>query len=232
MQSCVVSSGTWAALENNTLGADQSFLYSCGLQFPSSDGDANVTVAALGLQFFLFSNTTEVNLGGDTPVKFNVSPAFAKFTVRLTDWVWQSPDDPNERAEVRVAITPAFTGFSEVAGDEADFVREFALTGQQTTYSGRASTRVRLVEAVELDGKLVTAKEAGGNGRKAVEFTLDATSSSLVVSFARFHTSAVYDPGTPPFTPPAFFATLPLAHNRKIKACTDDNSHRQIWGCC
>jgi hypothetical protein len=146
--------------------------------------------------------------------------------------VWQSPDDPNERAEVRVAITPAFTGFSEVAGDEADFVREFALTGQQTTYSGRASTRVRLVEAVELDGKLVTAKEAGGNGRKAVEFTLDATSSSLVVSFARFHTSAVYDPGTPPLTPPAFFATLPLAHNRKIKACTDDNSHRQIWGCC
>lgn len=189
-----VTNGTWAALENNTLGADQSFIYSCGLQFPSSDGDANATVAALGLQFFLFSNTTEVNLGGDTPVKFNVSPAFAKFTVRLTDWVWQSPDDPNERAEVRVAITPAFTGFSEVAGDEADFVREFALTGQQTTYSGRASTRVRLVEAVELDGKLVTAKEAGSNGRKAVEFTLDATSSSLVVSFARFNTSAVYDP--------------------------------------
>ncbi len=187
--------GKWATVENNTLGADQSFIYSCELQFDSVKRKAGGTM--LGLQFYLFSNTTEVNLGGDTPVKFNVSPAFAKFTVRLTDWVWQSADDPDERAEVRVAITPAFTGFFEVAGDEADFVREFALTGQQSTYSGGASTRVRLVEAVELDGKLVTAKEAGSNGRKAVEFTLEANSSSLVVSFARFNTSAVFDPGTP-----------------------------------
>lgn len=194
------SNGSWAQVEDDQFNSTSSFLFKADLLTDDLDagvvtGRANESSAPpqprVELQFFLFENASTVSVGA---VSYDALPAFAKFTVRLTDWVWQSPDDPNERAEVRVAITPAFTGFSEVAGDEADFVREFALTGQQTTYSGRASTRVRLVEAVELDGKLVTAKEAGGNGRKAVEFTLDANSSSLVVSFARFHTSAVYDP--------------------------------------
>jgi hypothetical protein len=97
---------------------------------------------------------------------------------------------------VRVAIQPRFTGFTEVVSAD-EHVREFALTGQtgQSYAGGSASTRLRLVEAVTVDGVLeVVSTRNSTDG--AVRFELDTNTSEVVLSFRRFNSSLVYDPGT------------------------------------
>lgn len=212
--------GTWNEVANNSLGASQSFLYSCILDFnTSSSAPDNNRTSTLALQYFVFANTTTIDLGSSAasgPVKFDVAPAFTKFTLTLTDWQWQSPDDASERAEARVAIRPVFTGFTEVASTSAH-VREFVLSGQTgQTYGGgggqggSASTRLRLVEAVTVDGVLEVVSTRNATAAKSgrLWFTLDTATSELVLSFGRFNSSLVYDPGT--------------YHSFLVTACLDD----------
>lgn len=194
-------------MANNSLGASQSFLYSCILDFNTSSYEPdNNRTSTLALQYFVFANTTTIDLGSSAaagPVKFDVAPAFTKFTLTLADWQWQSADDASERAEARVAIRPTFTGFTEVASTSAH-VREFVLSGQTgQTYggggqSGTASTRLRLVEAVTVDGALEVVSTRNATAAKSgrLWFALDTATSELVLSFGRFNSSLVYDPGT------------------------------------
>jgi hypothetical protein len=143
----------------------------------------------------IFNSTTTVTLGeGEDSVSFAVPPAYAKLTVRLSDWVWQTEDD-DEVAVVRVAISPPFASFQEIASS-VPRVRVFELLGQSLSYSGGSvRTKLRLVEAVVVDDEFVLATAVGANGIKAVDFELDAATSELVLTFSRFTRSVLYDPG-------------------------------------
>jgi hypothetical protein len=188
----IVSTETWMTLESNDLGANQSFLFSSDLDFGNSSGSAG----HLELQYHLFSNTTGINLGdasSSNHLYFTTSPAFVKLSVRINNWQWQSADNPDERGHLRIAID-ACTRITELAS-AYQYVRAFSLTGQNLTYVGLVATQLLLAEAVELDGELVWAHSPSENGRKAVELTLDEERSELVLSFTRFNSTLLYDPG-------------------------------------
>jgi hypothetical protein len=200
---CVHATGSWSVEANNSLGASHSFLFSSLLDFPSSSSNSsfmNGTEAqsAFSLQFFVFANRTTINLGATAgeEIAFEILPAYVKFTLAIDNWRWQSADDISERAVVRVAIQPRFTGFTEVVSTDKH-VREFVLTGQtgQSYAGGSASTRLRLVEAVTVDGVLEVASTRNSTDG-AVRFELDTSTSEVVLSFRRFNSSLVYDPGT------------------------------------
>ena len=178
-------------------GAKQSFVFVADLVFNSS------SCAVLGaterprmeLQYFTFERNSTISLGsnatGSSQLSFDISPAFAKFTLRLFHWPWLGSD--SNRLEVDINISPAFASFVPLPA--ADAVTMHDLRGQAPSTDGRPySTQVRLVRAVALDDVLVVATN-DSNGREAVELAVDVELSKLVLSFGRFNTSLEYDPG-------------------------------------
>jgi hypothetical protein len=197
----------WGEESNNSLGASQSYLYACSLSFNSTgggggakrnSGSANATI--LQLQWYLFNSTTNVSLGGsdvDNGLSFGITPAYTKLTVRMANWPWPAhtgnPSDDG-RAQVRITIDPPFTGSSTQSS--GSYLKEYGLSGQATDYkAGSVRTTVRLVDAVEIDGQLIKLDGTGGGvTRPPVEYWFDGATSQLVLSFARFNSTLIYDP--------------------------------------
>jgi hypothetical protein len=200
-------------VEDDLFNSTSSFLFKADLLTDDLDagvvtGRANESSAPpqprVELQFFLFESASTVSVGA---VSYDALPAFAKFTVRLFSWPWttQPPlDDDNDdinnsttttnstnyTIEMRMKITPAFVSATRRPGYPSTGLTTFVLAGNATSSSlasASKTTELRLVESVELDGRQVSG--AGG-----VEFAMDETTSELVLRFARFESSLVYDP--------------------------------------
>lgn len=162
------------------------FLYNATLAFD----DAAVTAAQgrVEVQFDLFDRETNVSLGNLTA--FAISPNFAKLTLRVFEWPFSEPSGGGEeqhRLEVRLNIDPPVSGVdSQTTG--ANGVTVFKL--RHANDAAQRTTEIRVVNVVERDGTNI---QADG----AVAFEVNVAQSQLVLSFARFESSLVYDPGTP-----------------------------------
>ncbi|ELR19175.1 uncharacterized protein ACA1_031990 [Acanthamoeba castellanii str. Neff] len=206
-------SANGSIVEDDQFNSTSSFLFKADLLTDDLDagvvtGRANESSAPpqprVELQFFLFESASTVSVGA---VSYDALPAFAKFTVRLFSWPWttQPPlddDDINNSTtttnptnctiEMRMKITPAFVSATRRPDYPSTGLTTFVLAGNATSSSSASAsasktTELRLVESVELDGRQVSG--AGG-----VEFAMDETTSELVLRFARFESSLVYDP--------------------------------------
>jgi hypothetical protein len=179
--------GQWAQLTPNPeLGSTQAFLYNATLAF---DDDAVPTAQGrVEVQFDLFDRETNVSLGNLTA--FAISPNFAKLTLRVYEWPFSEPSDGDEeqhRLEVRLNIDPPVSGVdSQTTG--ANGVTVFKL--RHANDAAQRTTEIRVVNVVERDGTNI---QADG----AVAYEVNVAQSQLVLSFARFESSLVYDPGTP-----------------------------------
>ncbi|ELR14096.1 uncharacterized protein ACA1_367290 [Acanthamoeba castellanii str. Neff] len=175
-------SGSWKPVVDSELGASSSYLFTGGLDTFDAAGDPIATSNSSGsrveLQFYLFDTKTNISVGD---LAFDALPSFAKFSIRLFDWQWASPAD---RIELRMKINPSFINFTRQPNTPQAGVTTFILTGQYAAEQD-TKTQLRLIDAIELDGRQV------GSG---VLFDLDAATSELVLRFDYFNSTLVYDP--------------------------------------
>lgn len=188
-------SGSWHSVAPDPqLGSSSTYVYSAALVFPEDEED--LPDGRIELQFDLFTNATKVEISN--VVSFLVTPEKAKLTLRVFDWPWDSiketyPDVPSE-LEIRLAIDPVV---KQAQRSEEGRITTFDLNVDRNATSSSSDTmQIRLVDVVELDSFLIL---KGG-----VWFDVDVESSELVLSFAYFNRSLIYDPGT-----------LPLASRRR-----------------
>jgi hypothetical protein len=231
-----VRTGEWVEVINDTdaaaFGAKQSFVFVADLVFNTSSSCADLGAAErprMELQYFTFERNSTISLGtnatGSYPLSFDISPAFAKFTLRLFHWPWLGAD--SNRVEVDISISPAFANF--VPSPASGGVTMHDLRGQAPSADGRPySTQVRLVQAVVLDGVLVLATN-DSDDREAVEFAVDVELSKLVLSFARFNTSLEYDPGSTRHTRHSRTThTHAHTHTRRTRRTTHGTRHTTL----
>jgi hypothetical protein len=156
-------------------------VFNSSLAFDVPDAKGRVEI-----QFDLFDRRTTVSLGNLTA--FAISPNYAKLTLRVIDWPFSGPSDSSDqqhRLEIRLDIDPAVSDVaSRTRGSNG--VTVFKLNHANDTT--QRQTEIRVVDVVERDAVNV-------QGGRAVEFDVDVEHSQLVLSFARFESSLVYDPG-------------------------------------
>jgi hypothetical protein len=199
-----MDAGSWSRLSNNSLNATQSFVYAGHLAFPNGTVLHASEPATLRFQLYVFNRPTNVTL--DRLLSYKVLPAYAKFTLSVTNWPWlDAQDNTDDRLQLRVRIGPPFNGSVQYSNESDGLVQTFTLTGQalppfiEKLLNGRKLVRrIRLVDAVEIDGELIKSNRSAllGAERSKVEFVLNSNTSELVLSFGRFNSTLVYDPGT------------------------------------
>lgn len=166
----------------NGVNATDSYLFSATLAFSDDPRDAVATnrTAAVEVQFYLFREQTAIAIGNN--LTLHAEPSFAKFSVRLFDWPWRG--GVNNTLEMRIKLAPAFTNFSRRA-NPGEIVTSLTLEGQFSA-SSKAVTEIRLVRAVEVDNEV---------DPQGARFDVDVAASELVLTFPRFNSTLVYDPG-------------------------------------
>jgi hypothetical protein len=164
--------------------ATTSYLYSAMLGIRGATED-NTTSATVEMQFFVFDKATEVSVGAGL-LPFTVTPALAKFSLRVTDWPWIGKEE-DHGLEVRMNISPEFNESQRFDATPQEGITTFKLIGQHP-HNPEAITQIRLVEAVEIDGVV---QPTG-----AVNYTITDGRAQLVMRFSHFGSYMLYDPGT------------------------------------
>jgi hypothetical protein len=174
--------GTWTQVSDTKYNASQSFLFTAQLSFFTNDfHNESALRGAFEMQFYLFDEDTEVTVGAGL-LPFTVTPALAKFSLKVTDWPWDGKEDRG--LEVRMDIAPNFNDSVRFNNTPQAGLTTFRLLGQHV--NPKAVTQLRLVDAVELDGVVVP--------QDGVQFMIDR--QQLIMRFGHFSSSLLYDPGT------------------------------------
>jgi hypothetical protein len=116
-------------------------------------------------------------------------------------------------------INPSFINFTRQPNTPQAGVTTFILTGQYAAEQD-TKTQLRLIDAIELDGRQV------GSG---VLFDLDAATSELVLRFDYFNSTLVYDPGTRTPKPVLRMLRIPGTKADQVGLGCDCV---QTWACC
>lgn len=173
----LITAGTWVEAPVRGGGTLTSFLYTCKLDVRGND---NSSTPQLELQYYLFKNTTSITL--ENGFSFDIFPFSAKFTIKITGWPWMSSEN---KLVMRFRLRPSVSRVDAVSSQPG--LQAFDLISS----NNRDIVRVRLLEAIEIDGALI---DSG-----SVSFDIDENNSELVVRFAYFNESLIYDPGILPF---------------------------------
>lgn len=159
------------------------------------DDDDDAESLAVGIQFYLFDQETNITLGDLT---FGALPSLAKFALNISSWPWMNVDEVTGRSdgflEMRLAIRPSFSSVERLASASNSSGLTTFILRQSEDDPTLDATRLRLINAVTMDDELVYFDPSAE--RQGVEFEVDASSSELVLRFAFFNRTLFYDPGT------------------------------------